>query len=642
MFTDMVGYTALGQRSESLSLALVEEQRKIIRQILARHNGREVKTIGDAFLVEFPNAVDAVRCAYDIQRVVKEFDLSMAPEKRIHLRIGVHVGEIVAAADGDISGDAVNVASRIEPLAEDGGVCISRQVHDHVQNKLEFRFAGLGPKPLKNVSIPIEVFKMEMPWSDHQSTAPLQLDKRRIAVLPFANLSSDPSDEYFSDGMTEELITSLAGVNGLSVIARTSVMKYKGAPKGASEVAKELSAGSLIEGSVRKAGNRVRITVQLIDGATESHSWAQNYDKDLTDVFAIQSDVAKQVAQVLQVKLLSAEKRMLEKAPTSNIEAYTLYLKGIHHLRSFEGSSGQERAATHFEEAVANDPSFALAYAYLAYTYNQMGFYGMMPSDEAGRKAKHFASKALELDDTLAEAHHAMGRVMRNYDWDFAGAAREFRRAIELRPSYAEAYGALAILLMFDWQLEEAMAAIRKVLELDPISPIGTSYAGTFYLYSGRNDEAIEMFTKALESNPTSAYDKGNLGLAHIRKGMFEEGIREFEGVAEMKAPASMNDLAYAYARAGMTDKLKDLLGKLLEEVKTRPELAVAVGGAYANLGDADRAMEWLEKAYEMHLAYLPSINSDFSFDAIRLDPRFQSMMRKIGFKNTEGPKQTP
>jgi adenylate cyclase len=638
MFTDMVGYTALGQRNESLSLALVEEQRNLIRPILNRHNGREVKTIGDAFLVEFPNAVDAVRCAYDIQRAIREFNLSLESDRRIHLRIGVHVGEVVVS-QGDISGDAVNVASRIEPMAEDGGVCLTRQVYDHIRNKIDLPLSSLGSRSLKNVTEPIEVYKVVMPWTEARVPREVQLDKKRVAVLPFENMSPDPADDYFSDGMTEELITSLASVNGLSVIARTSVIKYKGGSKGASEVAKELMAGSLIEGSVRKAGNRVRITVQLIDGQTESHAWAQNYDKDLDDVFAIQSDVAKQVANVLQVRLLSGEKRTLEKAPTSNIEAYTLYLKGQHYFRSFEGPEGLKRAAAHFEEAIANDPRFALAYAHLSFCYNQMGYFGMMPSEEAGRKAKEKAAKALELDDTLAEAHHAMGRWMRNYGWDFSGAEREFKRAVELKPSYAEAFGAIAVLFLFDWRLDEALAEIGKVLELDPVSGVGTGYAGTVFLYAGRNDESIEMFTKALEADPKSIYNIGNRGLARIRKGMVAEGIRELSSVADMKAPAAMNDLAYGFAKAGMVDELKNLLERLLHEVGLRPELAVAVAGAYANLGDRDKAIEWLEKAYSLHLAYLPSANSDFVFDVIRPDPRFQSLMKRIGFKNTEGPK---
>jgi hypothetical protein len=255
MFTDMVGYTALGQRNESLSLALVEEQRKLIRPILGRHSGKEIKTMGDAFLVEFRSALDAVRCAYDIQRATREFNISLPDEKRIHLRVGVHLGDVVES-EGDISGDAVNVASRIESLAEDGGVCLTRQVYDHVENKFALPLESIGPKSLKNVSAPVEVYKIVMPWTV-ESPAPVQLDKRRIAVLPFVNMSPDPADEYFADGMTEEIITTLSKVEQLAVIARTSVTQYKKTTKRVCDIARELNTGSLIEGSQRRLRNSI-------------------------------------------------------------------------------------------------------------------------------------------------------------------------------------------------------------------------------------------------------------------------------------------------------------------------------------------------------------------------------------------------
>ncbi len=635
MFTDMVGYTALGQRNESLSLALVEKQRKLIRPILTRHNGREIKTIGDSFLVAFPSGLDGVRCAYDIQRAVREFNISLPEERRVHLRVGIHLGDVLEY-QGDISGDAVNVASRIEPLAEDGGVCLSRQVYDQVQNKFELRLESLGPKHLKNVSTAMELYKMVMPWEEERAAKPTQPDKKRIAILPFTNMSPDPSDEYFADGMTEELITSLSGVNGLSVIARTSVMKYKDGSKSASEVAKELNAGTLIEGSVRKAGNRVRISVQLIDAQTESHAWAQNYDKQLDDIFAVQSDVAKQVAEVLQVRLLSADKKKLEKVPTSNIEAYTLYLKGQYHFnRAWAHSEGLRTALVHFEEAVANDPGFALAYAQLAYCYNQLGFYGMLPSRVAGKKAKEYVEKALALDDSLAEAHHVMGRILRNYDWDFQGAEREFKRAIELSPSFAEAYGGSALQMAFNRRFDDAIVEVKRALELDPISVTGSGYAGTVYLYAGRYDDAIEQFRKSLEIDSSNVYARGNLGLAHVQKGMFDIGIRELAEVVTVKNPSSQSDLAYAYARAGKLEELRKLLEQLLDEVGRNHELAVAVASAYANLGEADKALEWLERAYAEHVAYLVTSNSDFVFDRIRRNPRFQDLMKKVGWTNT-------
>jgi len=368
MFTDMVGYTALGQRNESLSLALVDEQRKLIRPILARHSGREVKTIGDAFLVEFSSALDGVRCAYEIQRMIREANFSLPEDRRLHLRIGIHLGDVVESAD-DISGDAVNVASRIQPLADDGGVCLTRQVFDLVNHKMELEFSTLGPKSLKNVAEPIEVYRMQMPWAAGKTHSSSDLlDKKRIAVLPFTNLSSDPEEGYFADGMTEELITSLSGVRQLTVIARTSVMGYKGTTKKVKEIGTELGVGTVLEGSVRKAGNRVRITAQLIDSGTEGHLWAQNYDRQLEDVFAIQSEIAEKVAGELKIRLVEAEKRVIERKATESTEAYTYYLRG-RDLTGERTEPSLRQALGVFEKAITLDPSFAKAYAGMAECY---------------------------------------------------------------------------------------------------------------------------------------------------------------------------------------------------------------------------------------------------------------------------------
>jgi adenylate cyclase len=325
MFTDMIGYTALGQRNESLSLALVQEQRKLTRPILAGHRGREVKTMGDAFLIEFPNALDAIRCAYDIQRATREFNFSFPDDKRIHLRIGVHLGDVVSGGSkGDISGDAVNIASRIEPLAEDGGVCLTRDVYSQVNKKFDIPLESLGLKLLKNVETPIEVYKIVMPWEEKISQSP-RFGKSRIAVLPFVNMSQEPKDEYFADGMTEELISSLSTISGVKVIARTSVIGYKNQVKKAREIGMELGVGAMLEGKVRKDGHKVRITAQLIDARTEEHLWSANYDRMLDDIFEIQSDVAAKVASSLSALVLP----LGEKKDTQDLDAYTLYLKAL-------------------------------------------------------------------------------------------------------------------------------------------------------------------------------------------------------------------------------------------------------------------------------------------------------------------------
>ncbi|HZW85789.1 MAG TPA: adenylate/guanylate cyclase domain-containing protein, partial [Nitrososphaerales archaeon] len=326
MFTDMVGSTALAQKNEELSLEVVQEHRNLLRPVFVRHGGREVKTIGDGFLVEFSSALDGTKCAYDIQRAVREFNISAPPDRRIRLRVGIHVGDVVEE-DGDISGDAVNVASRIEHLSEEGGVCLTRQVYDQVKNKVDLSFESLGEIPLKNVGEPIEVFRMSMPWSDVPFPRK-SAEKGRIAVLPFANLSPNPDDGFFADGITEEVITMLSNVSGLSVISRTSVMKYKGSSKGVGEIGKELDVGSILEGSLRKMGNKIRVTTQLIDVAQDKHLWAQNYDRELTDVFEVQSDIARQVSDALRTKILPAESARIDRAPTKDMQAFELYLKG--------------------------------------------------------------------------------------------------------------------------------------------------------------------------------------------------------------------------------------------------------------------------------------------------------------------------
>src|SRR5947208_5111245 len=302
MFTDMVGYTALGQRDESLSLALVEEQRRFLRPIFKRHNGKEIKSMGDAFLVEFSNALDAVRCAYDAQRTSREFNISQPSDQRIKLRIGLHLGDVVES-EGDISGDAVNIASRIQSLAEPGGICITQQVFDHVRNSEEFRTVALGQNQLKNVQTPTEVYKVLPPTERTKITKIETLEPRRVAALPLTILSSDQQDEYFADGLTEEIINTLSSIPGLRVIARTSVMKYKQVNKSVGEIGRELKVGTILDGSVRKAGARLRISVQLIDVGSEAPIWAQKYDRQLEDAFTIQSDIAERGTVAVKVQV---------------------------------------------------------------------------------------------------------------------------------------------------------------------------------------------------------------------------------------------------------------------------------------------------------------------------------------------------
>jgi adenylate cyclase len=630
MFTDMVGYTALGQKDESLSLALVEEQRKLIRPILGRHNGREIKTMGDAFLVEFPNALDAVRCAYDIQRATREFNISLPEEKRIHLRVGLHLGDVVES-QGDISGDAVNLASRIEPLAEDGGVCLTRQVYDHVQNKFELPLASLGPRSLKNVASPVEVYRIMMPWEGRSHEVFSGLDKRRIAILPFANISPDPADEFFADGMTEELISTLSRIRGLRVIARTSVMGYKGGHKKIGEVAKELGVGTVLEGSVRKAGRRMRITVQLIDSETSEHIWAESYDRELTDVFAIQSDISTTVASSLRVQLLSEERSALERKRVAEPEAYTLYLKGRSCWNARTKQSVTE-AVQLFSQATRIDPKFALAYTGLADCYSALAGFDWMAPSAAYPLAKEFSMKALKIDESLAEAHASLAVTLKNQLWDFASAERELRRAVELSPSYALAYHWLAGVLGVVGKIEQAVSYEKRGVEIDPYSPAINTGLAYWLAVSGRIDEALEQHKRAVDLDPNYIPSRIWKSEVHIALSEYDAAIREAERAVEIeKTPPTELNLAWVYASVGRRDEARTILEDVMSRAAREQVCPVAVAMVELAMGGTDEGFGWLKKALEDRDDCLLDLVSDHWFRQYRSDPRWKEICAGIG-----------
>jgi len=645
MFTDMVGYTTLGQKNESLSLALVDEQRKLIRPILNKHDGREVKTMGDSFLVEFSSALNAVRCAYDIQRAAREFNISLPVERRVHLRVGVHLGDVLNS-QGDISGDAVNVASRINYLADDGGVCLTRQVYDHVQNKFELPLKSLGPQSLKNVNAPVEVYRMEMPWDEKRATQPTELDKRRIAVLPFANMSPDPADEYFADGLTEELISKLSLVKGLRVIARTSVMSYKKKDKRISEIGAELGVGSIVEGSFRKAGNKIRVTTQLIDVRDDQHVWAQSYDRNLDDVFAVQTDIAKQVSDTLKVKILEAEIDWIDRKPTESTEAYTLYLRGRYHFNR-RGVEDIVKASEYFGQAVREDERFALGYVGLADCYAVLSNIGIN-SGANHQKAKIAAAKGLELDGDLAEAHATRGLILLQ-EFNLREAEEEFRKAIELKPNYASAHHWYARLLVSKLSWDEALKQIERAVELDPFSQVINLNHAHYYRRRGDYDKALELYKKAAELDPNFAMAHFDLAVIYGRmkrradmkleaKIAIERGTREAKiavglGRGTYHRPVKILDALVAYF-----DNDQEKVRKLLAELESHfgEPLAISAlqaAGLHFSLGENEKGFEWLEKSYSRKEDDLLYIRTDELFDGIRSDPRYQDLLKRIGLE---------
>ena len=518
MYTDMVGYTALSQKSEALAMQMLEMHRSIVRPFFSKHNGREVKTIGDAFLVEFASALEAVRCSYDIQQSMHEMNLGRSPEKQIQLRIGVHVGDVIHR-ENDVYGDAVNIASRIYPFATPSGVCVSEQVYDQVRNKFEFPILSLGRKELKNVGESVEVFRVAMPWEQQTGKEEITLPRDRVAILPFANMSPDPNDEYFADGMTEEIISTVSGISGLSVISRTSVMGYKGTTKKVKEIGKELEVGSVLEGSLRKAGNSIRVTTQLIDVAGDRHLWAQNYDRELDNVFAVQSDIAQRVADALKVKILTPEKKRIEKKPTENTTAYTLYLKG-RYLWNKRGLDDLKNACACFEQAVREDPDFGLGYVGVADCRILIRDNWNVDRDENLDLAKAMVGKALEIDSEMAEAYTTKGMVLDD-EYRLREAEEAYKRAIELKPSYATAHQWYSMLLRQEIRLDEALEQIEKALELDPLSPIIHFNHASYFFAKRDYRKAIEPLKRAVELGMVEA--SGALANAYGFMKMYEE-----------------------------------------------------------------------------------------------------------------------
>jgi len=630
MFTDLVGFTALGQRNESLALSVLDEQRELLRPVFNRHGGREVKTIGDAFLVDFTSALNAVKCAYEIQKTSREFNDSLPEERRVLLRIGVHLGDIVES-HGDISGDAVNIASRIESLADSGGVCLTRQVYDQVQNKFDLALTSLGLKSLKNVTSSIEVYKMVMPWEAPGSVSSIDRDARRIVILPFANISPDIADEYFADGMTDELIAVLSKIGSLRVVARTSAMRFKGEKATANRIGQELKVGSLIEGSVRKSKNRVRITVQLVDTQSEEQLWTETYDRDLQDIFSVQSDIAQQVASALELRLGVRENSALLQQQTQNPEAYSLYLKGRNrwNLRS---ENEINRAIKYFEEAIGRDPGYALAYAGLADCYSILGYYGFRRSTAVLPRAKELAEKALSLNDSLAEAHASLGEILMQYYFDWKRAGSELDRAIELNPSYATAHFWRATHYMALGRIDESLAQVRKAVELDPLSMIILTNAARDLYLAGRYDESIDQYRRSLQVDHDFPIAHKGLAEVYTQKGMHEEALREIERAILLSERSIfiLDDLGYVYACAGKLEEarkvLEDLDGLATDQYVSSYGRAVI----HAALGEKEIAMAWLEKAYEER-SFLVYIKVDPAFDVLRKEEKFARLLDKMG-----------
>jgi adenylate cyclase len=461
-------------------------------------------------------------------------------------------------------------------------------------------------------------------------------DNRRIAVLPFANISLDAKDEIFSDGMTEELISTLSKIAGLRVIARTSVMRYKDTKKPIGEIGKELGVSAILEGSVRRAGNKIRIAIQLADPETEEQLWAEKYDRDLEDIFAVQSEIAQKVADELEVQINKNEKLNLGKKATGSREAYTLYLEGRHFLNT-RTEDGLKRAIDRFEKALEKDPQYALAHTGVADSYAVLALLEFVPPKEAFPKARTAAEKALQIDNRLAEAHTSLGAVRFQYDWEWEGAEKEFKRAIQLNPSYAPAHQFYADFLKSQGRFDEALAEMGHAQALDPLSlAINTGMGHVLYL-NRQYDQAIEQYRNAIKLDPEFVQARLWFGRPYLQKRMYKEAIAELNHAVSLSGGStiSLAMLGHAYAAAGNKKEAEKISEKLTDRSRHQYVPSYWIAMLWIGFGDKDESFTWLERAFQERSSWLVWAGVEPRFDALRSDPRFTSLMAKMKLRPT-------
>ena len=609
MFTDVVGYTAMSSRDENAALELLRKYRALLNSIFPKFEGRVVKTMGDGFLVEFASAVEAVNCSVNLQSEMAHFNSVLEERSWMLVRVGIHVGDVVHSEE-DVLGDAVNVASRVEPLADPGGICVTRQVVDQVEGKVPWRLTSMGMKELRNVPNLIEIFRVEggparpMPESGDALHS-------RVAILPFSNLSPDPNDRYFADGMTEELISTVSKIGELSVISRSSAMRYRDTSLPMKQIGRELGVGAILEGSVRKAGNRVRIAAQLIEVDTDRYVWSQSYDRDLTDAFAVQGDIAAKVAQGLKIQLLSKDRERLETMPTENPEAYNLYLKGRFYLNE-RTEDGARRAIRYFEEAIHADPEFAKAYSGVADSYLILSDYGWMVPAKAGELARMNALKALDLDGSLAEAHASLGLMLVNHEWDFTEGENELKKAMGLNPNYAQAYHWYGVSLSFQRRWNEGLDAVKKALALDPFSLVIRQSVGVMLISMGRHEEGVDILKKVAEESPDLPSVHYYLAISNLLQSRWTEAIEEAKKEVESDRfdPGSKLDLAFAYSESGDKKEAERILVEVIQK-KDAYVSPTSVALVMLSLGKLTEGREWLNRAFgqkDSSLLYFVSV----------------------------------
>jgi adenylate cyclase len=662
---DVVGYSRLMAEDEDATVRTLTAYREEVALLVRQHRGRVADFTGDNFLAEFPTATDAVQCAVEIQGVLKVRNAPLSTERKMEFRIGVHLGEVRIEGDR-IYGDGVNIAARLEGLAEPGRICISATVHDQVESKLDLVCEDLGEQEVKNIPHPVRVYRVEIPSEPAPRTPGAEMRSRRwlplgigvllvatvvvvswwrfpsappraplptaIAVLPFADMSPGRDQEYFADGMSEELINRLSKTPELRVVARTSAFAFKGKNLDIREIGEQLDVGAVVEGSVRKAGDRLRITAQLIQVADGFHLWSETYERQLDDVFAIQDDISRTIAEALQAHL---DMTQPSGPSTTDVRAYELYLMGRFFWNK-RTEEGHRKAIQYFEEALELDPEYALAYSGLADSYLLLALnFGLLTEYLA--KAGEAATRAVALDDSLAEGHASLG-FFRYATYDWPGAEAEFRRALAINPGYAIAHSWYAHLLMATGRIDESLAENRRALQLDPLSSIINAAAGMHHLAARDHETAIDLLERGFELDPDLFTARRlQLGYAYHLAGREADAV---EAALGMGFPPEVESLLReASEGSGLRGVARTLLE--LEVARTGepcpPHLSFS-SSLYAFVEEHERALECIRQEGQRGGLFSWAGFDPTGFlkvgpiwDGLRSDPRFTAILEEMG-----------
>jgi TolB-like protein/Tfp pilus assembly protein PilF/class 3 adenylate cyclase len=681
LFIDIVAYSKLTINEQR---AAVDELNEVVRTSeqfqKAETAARLIKIpTGDGMALVFYTSPEApAQCAIEISRALKE-------HPRLQLRMGVHSGPVSGVIDvtgrANLAGAGLNMAQRVMDCGDAGHILLSKHVaedleeyeqwrpllHDlgacEVKHGVRLAVVSLYDNEVGNPALPrkfqvLRKHSARMRWtaitaallalaavaagismfSRYRVGAPLPAPEKSIAVLPFENRSEDKANAYFADGIQDEILTRLSKIADLKVISHTSTQRYKSAPENLPEIARQLGVAHIVEGSVQKSGDAVRVNVQLIKAANDSHLWADTFDRKLTDIFAVESEIAKTIAETLQAKLTASEQRAIAIRPTENPEAYQLYLKGRFFWNK-RTAADLKKSIDYFNQAIEKDPNYALAHAGLADAWLVLPLFGGGAPKDCSPKAETAARRAIHLDETLAEPHASLGLLLAIYYFDFSSSIRELERAIQLNPNYAMAHHWLGNLpLTFTGHFDRAIGELKRALELDPLSMIINANLGQTYCYSRRYEEAIAQLHRTIEIDPSFYYAHYQLGEALEFKGNRDAAIAEYQKARKLNDdPLVLALLAQAMAKAGNLAQARKLLEQLKEESRHRYVTAYGIGLAYLGLGENEEALRWFEKSYQDRAGTeIGYIKVDPFLDSLRDDPRFEKLVASLAPKEEQ------